>query len=503
MLLQSLVYIAAAACLLLVVYLVRCHSSPLRKVPGPTVSLFTSLVLKWKEINASRTVYIHELHNKYGSVVRVAPDEVSFTSWPAVKEIYCSGGSGYDKSDFYNLFRIYGRRTMFTTLNKADHAKRKRILADRYANSNVMRSVSMDGIHERSSAFVRRCTSTSTSKTSEVFMGLSTINNHALHAYACDCATHHLFHPNGSDCLGKKEDEDMMHQVAADDSLQYRLISYYSPTLHRLFARVLSLFVKPREVPLADNYVLSTSQRTDAASFTLMSRLEEKNGELDSIDMAAECLDHMVAGIDTTGDTLCFLMWELSQPRSIRYQRRLAEELRNNPRASIDQLPLLDAILCETLRCFPAIPMSLPRLVPQGGRTIDDFWLPENTIVSCQAYSVHRTNRDVFPDADRFDPDRWLAADGDADRRRLLFAFANGGRGCVGKHLALAEMKTLLRDVYSRFRTTPDPSMTEESMAMADQLISTQPLGRRCLLQFHPLVDGATEGSEKQPVGDL
>ena len=35
----------------------------------------------------------------------------------------------------------------------------------------------------------------------------------ALHAYACDCITHHLFHPNGSDCLGKKEDEAMMHQV--------------------------------------------------------------------------------------------------------------------------------------------------------------------------------------------------------------------------------------------------------------------------------------------------
>lgn len=191
--------------------------------------------------------------------------------------------------------------------------------------------------------------------------------------------------------------------------------------------------MKPREVPLADNYVLSTSQRTDAASFTLMSRLEEKNGELDSIDMAAECLDHMVAGIDTTGDTLCFLMWELSQSRSMRFQRRLAEELRNSPGASIDQLPLLDAILCETLRCYPAIPMSLPRLVPQGGRTIDGFWFPENTIVSCQAHSVHRINRNVFPDADRFDPDRWLEAEGDADRRRLLFAFANGGRGCVGK----------------------------------------------------------------------
>lgn len=45
----------------------------------------------------------------------------------------------------------------------------------------------------------------------------------ALHAYACDCITHHLFHPYGTDCITKKEDEEMMHQVAADDSLQSKL----------------------------------------------------------------------------------------------------------------------------------------------------------------------------------------------------------------------------------------------------------------------------------------
>lgn len=168
-------------------------------------------------------------------------------------------------------------------------------------------------------------------------------------------------------------------------------------------------------------------------SFTLLSRLEEKTGTLDHIDMAAECLDHMVAGIDTTGDTLCFLMWELSQSRSARLQRRLTEELQNNTNLAVDQLPFLDAVLCEGLRCYPAIPMSLPRLVPRGGRVIDGFFLPENTIVSCQAHSVHRINTDVFPEPEKFCPERWMDTEGDADRRRLLFSFSNGGRGCVGR----------------------------------------------------------------------
>ena len=53
--------------------------------------------------------------------------------------------------------------------------------------------------------------------------------------------------------------------------------------------------------------------------------------------------------------------------------------------------------------------------------------------------------------------------------------------------LALAEMKTLLKDVYGYFSTAPHVSMTEEAMAMSDQLISSRPLGKRCMLHFHAL----------------
>ncbi|XWX01027.1 hypothetical protein V2A60_009052 [Cordyceps javanica] len=381
MLLLSPLTAAGALVLLAVIHLVRSLRSPLARLPGPAISKYTSLWLKWNEINATRTVYIHALHRKYGPVVRVAPNEVAFTSWAAIKEIYCSGGSGYDKTEFYDMFTIYGRRTMFTTLNKADHAKRKRILADRYANTNILRSASMDGIQERSAKFVRRCASA----------------------------------------------------AGATDVFMYRLISHYAPSLHRLFGSVLYLFAKPRETPLADNYVLETSQSHDPATFTLMSRLEEKSAELEPIDMAAECLDHMAAGIDTTGDGLCFLLWELSQPRSVAIQEKLAEELLANPQAPLDQLPYLDAVVCEGLRCLPPIPMSLPRYVPAGGRMVDGHWLPEKTVASCQAFSVHRINDELFTEPDAFKPERWLQEEGDADRRRLLFAFANGGRGCIGK----------------------------------------------------------------------
>ncbi|KAI8221756.1 putative sterigmatocystin biosynthesis P450 monooxygenase STCB [Colletotrichum sp. SAR 10_77] len=392
MLLLSPVVLGAASVVLTLVYLARCVSSPLWRLPGPRASAFTSLLLKWHEWHAQRTKYIHRLHEEYGPVVRIAPNEVAFTSYDAVKEIYCSGGSGYDKTEFYNLFR---------------HAKRKRIIADRYANSNVLRPAPLSGIQERSLNFIKRCEA-SVGNSHDIFM--------SLHSYACDCVTHHLFHPYGTNCLQDTTDEEMMHQVAADDSLQNRLIQHYSPALHKALSGVLYAFAKPRETPLADNFVMESSRQPDPAPFTLLSRLHEKSSDLDQTDKAGENLDHMAAGIDTTGDGLCFLMWELSQPRSMQFQERLQRELRENPGVSFDKLPFLDAVVQEGLRVFPAIPMSLPRL-------------------------------------------------------------------------ALAEMKILLSDIYSRYTTLPETSMTAESMAMSDQLISSRPLGQRCLLQFVPIAE--------------
>lgn len=104
------VFGAAILGALVLVYLGRCYSSPLWNIPGPALSKVTSFVLRWHEFGAQRTLYIHSLHLKYGPVVRIAPNEVSFTSYEAIKEVYGSLGSGYDKHNFYDLFRVFGRR---------------------------------------------------------------------------------------------------------------------------------------------------------------------------------------------------------------------------------------------------------------------------------------------------------------------------------------------------------------------------------------------------------
>ncbi len=92
----------------LTVFLINLRRAPIAKLPGPWYTVFTSLVLKYQEFTSNRRLYIHQLHLKYGATVRVAPNEVSFASLEAMREIYASGGSGYDKTELYDLFRQFG-----------------------------------------------------------------------------------------------------------------------------------------------------------------------------------------------------------------------------------------------------------------------------------------------------------------------------------------------------------------------------------------------------------
>ncbi|CAH0004258.1 unnamed protein product [Clonostachys byssicola] len=484
----------AAAALLCAVALAKKFYSPLARIPGSKLSLFSSVQLRYHELQGRRTAFVHSMHQRYGTAVRLGPNEVSFASASAMKEIYMSKGSGYDKTDFYDLFRQFGLSTMFSDKKKEpvwysllsmlatrllmdyvsfQHSKRRRILADRYANSNIMREDSLHGIQQRSQNFVTRIKE-SQQQGFDIYLHL--------HNYAFDCVTHHLFHPYGSNSLLDKGDEEIMCEVSFDNSLVRRLMIFYNPTFGHFLGKM-GLFGAQRAIPRAQALVKNAVNQENSASFTLVGALQDGKGSLDSTQIASECMDHMVAGIETTGDALCFLMWQLSQPAYVGLQDRLRAELRENANMSIHELPFLDAVVKEGLRVFPSIPMSLPRCVPAGGATVDGYRLPEGTTVSCQPFSMHRMDEDVFPAPDSFDPDRWLEEKGNADRNRLFFSFSGGGRACIGRHLATAEMKTLLRDIYGQFRSTPADEMTAD-MTMDDQIFTTRPKGQKCLLNF-------------------
>lgn len=85
------------------------HNRGIFKVPGPWYTALTGLVLVYYEYHGHRRTYVHELHRRYGLAVRLSPNEVSFASADAAKEIYGVGGT-FEKPPLFDLFRQKGTR---------------------------------------------------------------------------------------------------------------------------------------------------------------------------------------------------------------------------------------------------------------------------------------------------------------------------------------------------------------------------------------------------------
>ncbi|KAL8977123.1 MAG: hypothetical protein Q9205_007007, partial [Flavoplaca limonia] len=185
------------------------------------------------------------------------------------------------------------------------------------------------------------------------------------------------------------------------------------------------------------------------------------------LPVASEMLDHTIAGMDTTGITLTYLLWEMS--RNPELQDSLCKELctlapslaigndSELPSArSVDALPLLHSVIVETLRLHGPLTGSQPRLTPSSKLTslVGSPPLPGGVRVSAQAYSLHR-NETVFPDAESWNPQRWL--DGNSEKKdemmRWFWAFGSGGRMCIGSKFAMQELKYVTAALYTNFKT--------------------------------------------------
>lgn len=139
----------------------------------------------------------------------------------------------------------------------------------------------------------------------------------------------------------------------------------------------------------------------------------------------------------------------------------------------IDQLPLLERAIQETLRLYPPA-HTLPRVTTEplstGERTI-----PEETHVHLSVIRVHRDER-WYDDPLEFRPERWTK---DNDRPPYAYVpFGAGPRSCLGRHFALTEAKivlaTLLRDFNIEWGRDEPLEITPE--------MTTQPKGPTPLL---------------------
>ncbi|PYI35496.1 cytochrome P450 [Aspergillus indologenus CBS 114.80] len=163
-----------------------------------------------------------------------------------------------------------------------------------------------------------------------------------------------------------------------------------------------------------------------------------------------------------TGGTLAWVFNCLAaHPQSQDAIRRELAGCQDEPDADYDQLPMLHAVVMEAVRLYPGFTFLLRKAIRDT--TIGDQPIPRNTFVGLCTRAINYAEHLWGPDAAAFVPERWLERSpegrgirinplGGAPAAVCMLSFFHGTRSCVGRELALAQMKRQIAVVVRRFR---------------------------------------------------
>ncbi|ODV76712.1 cytochrome P450 [Suhomyces tanzawaensis NRRL Y-17324] len=503
--------------------------SPLRHIPGPYLNRVSVLRALHGQRARSWISSVHQLHLQYGNVVVVAPNEISVNGDPKyLHDIYVKN---FPKSQFYGQFGNHGHPNMFSSLANDVHLRYKRVLTALYSKLAIFspKNTTRANLVEKIGQLVQAVDDSSrTNLGIDVYSLFASLAMDVVLAFELGAS-------NGTDLLLRP---DKRHIIISHR--QVALMGFWTTLMPRLWNWA------------AGTTILQAAQKIEAWQLSIYSHAENNvpavpaTANVSTLEALKKhgykeraaysfLSDNIFAGHETTAIQLTYLTYELSRPANLAKQQRLVDGLREAfgvPGSSdaviddlerVDTLPYLNALLDENSRVHTSIPGAEPRVVDRpylvtvrGGRTVA---LPRGTTISCQPYSVHR-QREVFPDAYLFIPERWLAYEGEPEdefrarikrQTKFMMPFGKGVRMCLGMNLALIEMKLAVANLYWHYqsrlcsdwceisgRASEGPAnpigmgessqgrntTDEEKMVMVDTY-TTRPLNDECWLEWY------------------
>jgi cytochrome P450 len=386
---------------------------PLRKFPGPLKSRATHLWRHYRTVVGDLPLCVKALHDEYGPVVRIAPDELSFTSPDAWHDIY--GHHSYEMAKFYRFYRFLGEKhtpESIITAGRERHSALRRQLAHGFSDK-AMRAQEpiinryVDLLVERLYGHAGNGKKTVDLRTWFTFTTFDVIGNLG---FGSDfgCLEKSYYHPWVKAITGNIRENAMLRVftfycpqsilafLANHSPLFKERQKHNAMTRERILSRMaikeerqdlIEGLLKKKDILVSSYYPHARvdwlrQQATKAP--TLHSRKELSVRPMqtqDQLEMNTTAI--IIAGSETTATLLSgAAFWIGTNPAVL---EKLTQEVRSSfnsneeiTLASVGNLKYMLACLNETFRMYPPVAFGLPRVVPSGGATVAGSYVPEN-----------------------------------------------------------------------------------------------------------------------------
>ncbi|KAI2643133.1 putative cytochrome P450 monooxygenase [Xylaria nigripes] len=440
---------------------------PLREFPGDLLSRASFWPRVWYQINGRMAFHVRDLHKQYGPVVRIAPDELVFSSPQAWQDIY-----GHKKSGELELPKLHAFYRMFDHIppsilssNRQEHSVLRRQLSHGFSDRSMHEQEPIIGSYVKL-LISRLKTETKKNPIQNVrdWYNWTTFDLIGDLSFGVE---------GGFGSLEKLETHRWVELLAITSNQNCRVRGLCRLGLNFImeWCSKLDLLKDSTQRDLVYEKVGQRIQSGSRPDFleALINKQDQLGLTQGHLAMNATIL--VFAGSETTATLLSGATYFLtSKPHIL---RRLEQEVRSSFKSdeeitltSVSRLSYMLACLNESLRCYPPVPSGMPREVPRGGTVIDGNYVAPGTIVSIFQWAVNHDER-LWTEPDSFEPGRWM---GDlkfqSDQLDAMQPFSVGPRNCIGKNLAYAEMRLILAKIIYNF----DISMvTEDSEWLSRQ----------------------------------
>lgn len=370
------------------------YSTTLRHVPGPWYAKFSSLGLKAHDAFGNRWYYVQALHRKYGSIVRIGPEDVAISDPKVVSKVHALG------TDFRKRQQPGTPFNIFSISDPKGHRTRQRFYAKAFSDE-TLKSTTEPAVRQLVETAVaglkRDATESKNHTTADVYKWCMLFGSDV--AYQVIYGTSHT---NGLMATTKSTDDVIMgaylQRMIAWANFCFpifligRFLAPISPTLHSIF-RV--------EGKYADFWQEGQRQRDIAAKtvFVQNSKYSKNDGvfevsedvKLRDVDIAHDITTFLGAGGEPVGATLVYLIWQVLRTPDL--QRELEAEVAALTEpisdATTAHLPILNAVIYETLRLYGGGVTQMPRYAPVA-TDLGGYVIPPGTAVITHTGALHR-----------------------------------------------------------------------------------------------------------------